>query len=183
MQISLHPDTSDSASFDVPIKLLSACHDRVQRQCATLRRLLPHLQQHGGDADARAAAQNIIRYFDTSAVHHHADEEADLFPALLAVANGAEVERIIDLTTELTLQHRHLEVLWYALRGALQKLVDDGETGRLTSELISRFVAAYEAHIEIEEHALFPWAQQHLNAPTLALIGKAMQRRRSIQKR
>jgi hypothetical protein len=45
-----------------------------------VRRLVPHLARHGADGEARAAAANVMRYFDTSALHYHADEEQDLFP-------------------------------------------------------------------------------------------------------
>ena len=60
--------------------MLAACHLRIEQQCSTLRRLVPHLLAHGADSQARQAAASVLRYFQTAAIDHHADEEEDLFP-------------------------------------------------------------------------------------------------------
>ena len=75
--------SASAAGFEVPLEMLAACHLRVQSQCATLLRLVPHMAAHGSDRPAQEAAAAVMRYFDTSARHHHEDEEQDLFPALL----------------------------------------------------------------------------------------------------
>ena len=72
------------------LALLSACHGRISRQCATLERLSRHLPAHGSDAAAQTAAASVLRYFDTAAVHHHEDEEEDLFPALIESMAGSD---------------------------------------------------------------------------------------------
>jgi hypothetical protein len=82
-----------AAGTDEPLEMLSACHARIQSQCATLRRLVAHLLAHGVDAEARLAAASVMRYFDTSARHHHADEEEDLFPALIEAMAGSDAVR------------------------------------------------------------------------------------------
>src|SRR5262245_7979997 len=71
-----------SPTFEAPLEMLAACHRRIERQCETLSRLVPHLAAHGADGEARAAAAAVMRYFDTSGMQHHEDEERDLFPAL-----------------------------------------------------------------------------------------------------
>ena len=76
-------------SFDDPLGMLRACHGRIERQLVTLDRLERHLPEHGADADAQAAAAAILRYFDNAAPNHHADEEASVFPRLLARAPDA----------------------------------------------------------------------------------------------
>jgi len=43
--------------------MLARCHGRLERQCATLRRLVAQ----GANDEARIAAANVMRYFDTSA--------------------------------------------------------------------------------------------------------------------
>ena len=75
-------------SFDDPLGMLTACHRRIERNLATLARLQRHLPEHGCDADARAAARSILKYFDTAAPNHHADEEESLFPRLRQLAPG-----------------------------------------------------------------------------------------------
>ena len=74
-KISFPGFNAPAAGFEAPLEMLSACHGRVESQCQTLLRLPPHLAANGPDQAAREAAQNIMRYFDTSARNHHADEE------------------------------------------------------------------------------------------------------------
>ena len=77
-------------SFDEPLEMLAACHERIEEQLATLERMAAHLQRKGCDAEAKAAAQSVLRYFDTAGALHHQDEDHDLFPLLrvLAAAQG-----------------------------------------------------------------------------------------------
>jgi hypothetical protein len=42
-----------SASTEAPLEMLAACHLRIERQCATLGRLAPHVAAHGADEEAR----------------------------------------------------------------------------------------------------------------------------------
>ena len=88
--IALPGQNHPSASFEVPLEMLAACHQRIVQQCDTLNRLLPHLAAHGADLQAQQAAQAVLRYFDQAAVDHHADEEQDLFPALLESMAGSD---------------------------------------------------------------------------------------------
>ncbi len=68
-------------SFDEPLEMLAACHERIEAQLRTLERLGPHLEKHGCDAEAKAAAQAVLRYFDTAGRLHHQDEDDDQRPA------------------------------------------------------------------------------------------------------
>ena len=74
--------STPAAGPEAPLEMLAVCHQRGARQCATLRRLVPHLAATGGDEQTRSAATSVMRYFDKSAVDHFADEERDLFPRL-----------------------------------------------------------------------------------------------------
>jgi hypothetical protein len=86
--------------------MLAACHCSVERQCSTLQRLVAHLATHMVDDDARNAAAAVLRYFDTSAKDHHADEEADLFRALIESMAGSDATCIRTLIDSLTADHR-----------------------------------------------------------------------------
>src|SRR4051812_38739979 len=74
--------TTFAPGFDEPLELLEACHGRIEMQLTMLERLVAHVAEHGCDVEAREAARFIIRYFDTSGVQHHRDENEDLFPLL-----------------------------------------------------------------------------------------------------
>lgn len=160
-----------------PLEMLQACHRRIERQCATLMRLVPHLAARGADPQARTAARNAMRYFDTSAGHHHADEEEDLLPALLESASGPEATRLRELIERLTEDHRALELAWRRLRPVLEA-VTSGEPAPLTLEAVEALAGIYERHIELEERELLPMAARLLRPEDVARIGAAMRRRR-----
>ena len=140
MSIGIPGHSPPTAGFEVPLEMLSACHSRIERQCSTLRRLVPHLARHGADAEARAAAANVMRYFDTSALHHHADEEEDLFPALIEAMAGSDPICVRELTAGLAAEHRELEARWQHVRTVLERL--SLETALRSSPKTSRLWSA-----------------------------------------
>ncbi len=170
---------SPAAGFEVPLEMLAACHGRVQAQCATLLRLVPHVAAHGADRPAKEAASAVMRYFDTAASHHHEDEEQDLFPALLESMAGSDAVCLRELTAALCADHRALEARWRALRRALA-LVADGEAATLAAAAVQGFVDAYERHIAREEAELLPMAARLLGDAELDRVGRAMRARRGL---
>ena len=169
-----------TASTEAPLEMLSACHTRIERQCATLRRLVPHLAAHGADAEARTAAANVMRYFDSSAKHHHDDEEQDLFPALLESMAGSDAVCLRELTEALKADHRALDADWWRVRAALTQIAA-GTSSHLSSNEVEALVSRYERHIEREEKELLPMAARLLGDDDLARIGAAMRGRRGIR--
>lgn len=171
--------SAPAAGTEAPLEMLAACHGRVERQCATLRRLVPHLAAHGANQEARTAATNVLRYFDTSAKDHHADEEVDLFPALIESMAGSDAICIRELVDALTADHRALEAAWRHLRSVLERIAG-GESVLLASDKVEAFVGLYERHIEREERDLLPMAARLLSEDDLARVGRAMRERRGI---
>ena len=160
--------------FDDPLGVLRACHRRIERQLATLNRLLRHLPEHHVDPDARAAATAIMRYFDTAAINHHADEEQSLFPRLVAAAPDVR-----NLARQLEREHEALAARWARLRPLLSAIV--ARCGAyLPVKDVDLFCAAYGAHIATEEGELLPRAEQALSAKELAAIGAEMAARRDV---
>ncbi|MEO7852484.1 MAG: hemerythrin domain-containing protein [Rubrivivax sp.] len=168
-----------SASFEVPLEMLAACHLRIESQCDTLQRLAEHLLQHGCDEQARSAAAGVMRYFDTAALQHHADEESDLFPALLESMAGSDAVCLRELTQSLTQDHRALTLQWRALRTPLSRLAEGGEAV-LPEDAVRAFADAYRAHLEREDGELLPMATRLLDDSALEQIGRAMRERRGI---
>lgn len=171
--------SSPAASTEAPLEMLAACHTRIERQCTTLKRLASHLLEHGCDSQARTAAASIVRYFDTAAVHHHADEETDLFPALIESMAGSDAVCIRELTTGLTAEHRTLESQWRRLRRALEKIAA-GEPADLPADTLEAFTTGYERHMRVEEDELLPMAARLLGNQDIERIGRAMRIRRGI---
>lgn len=171
--------SSPAVGFELPLEMLAACHRRVQDQCATLRRLVPHIATHGADVPARAAASAVLRYFDSAARDHHADEEVDLFPALLEAMAGSDAVCLRELTAALCAEHRDLERRWRAFRGVL-KAVAEGNAQALAADDVQAFVDLYDNHIAREEAELLPMAGRVLADAELDRIGVAMRQRRVV---
>ena len=161
--------------FDQPLDVLLACHGRFEKQCATLEKLLVHLPEHGSDAEVQQAARAILNYFDTAAVHHHDDEERNLFPLLEQAGSGEWCELVELLTGE----HDDLAQLWCALRPPLQAIAQ-GETVTLNVIHAERFIALNRSHIAFENERVLPLARQILSAAALQSLGRAMAARRGV---
>jgi hemerythrin-like domain-containing protein len=160
-------------TFDAPLEMLLACHGRIQAQCATLKKLLAHLPVHGNDTQAQQAAQAILRYFDTAGIHHHNDEEKDLFPLLLASAAAeapALIARILD-------EHKIMEAAWQQLRPYLSG-ISSGQSATLDCATAEHFIDVYDRHIALENSQLLPLAKRILSAGQLQELGKHMAARR-----
>ncbi len=179
MSTSFPGFSGPAASTEVPLEMLAACHIRIERQCSTLKRLAPHLVEHGADSQARQAALSIMRYFDTSALHHHQDEEENLFPALLESMAGSDPVCLRQMTEGLIADHRQLERLWGRLRPVLAQVVA-GKAVLLPPADVEAFTGLYERHTRFEEDELFPMATRLLSDAELDRIGQAMRERRGI---
>jgi hemerythrin-like domain-containing protein len=161
--------------FNRPLDVLEACHERITRQCDTLEKLLAHLPAHGSDDQAQHAAHAVMTYFDTAAVHHHDDEERNLFPLL----EQAGAPGVCDLVETLTLEHDELALLWRQLRPDLQQ-VEQGRVVALDEGLVRRFIGLYRSHLEFENTRVLPLARQVLGRPEIERLGRAMAARRGV---
>jgi hemerythrin-like domain-containing protein len=168
------------ADFDHPLEMLTACHERIEAHSETLRRLAEHVPLHGCDAQAQQAASNVMRYFDSAGRHHREDEEQDLFPGMIAAAQGESAERIALLVGQLAHEHNEIEKAWIGLRDALESIAH-GETALLNPIEVGRFCGMYRAHMALEEANLFPLAELLLEAGALEDLGKAMAKRRGVK--
>ncbi|MFA6015639.1 MAG: hemerythrin domain-containing protein [Gallionellaceae bacterium] len=159
--------------FDDPLEMLQACHGRIQTQCATLGKLVTHLKEHGCDIQAKQAAHNILRYFDTAGRHHHDDEEIDLFPLLIASASDSAHALVARLLAE----HKVMDSAWEVLRHDLTDISDCKNTS-INTISCDNFISAYTSHIELENTQLLPLAKQLLTTEQLLGLGKNMAARR-----
>lgn len=166
-------------SFDEPIEMLRACHERIAAQCATLEKLAAHLPSHGADEQAQQAAANIMRYFDVAGPHHHADEEQDLFPMLIEIGR-AQRSIATEWIATLLDEHRTLEVEWAQLREVLTDIAD-GKARPLERSRVDGFVRAYRSHIAREESDIFPFAEASLSPQQLAQLSASMVARRTVK--
>jgi pyridoxamine 5'-phosphate oxidase len=171
------PDTAPG--FDQPIAVLKHCHGRIRKQLGTLERLLSHLPEHGADEAARQAAAAVIKYFETAAHLHHADEEQDLIPMLRAVAQGEDAATLQALAPVILQDHKEMDALWQDLHEQLGAIAA-GSAGSLSVSGVQRFVQRYTAHMEREESTMAPMALRLFSPEQMTQLGNAMQGRRGI---
>src|SRR6267378_3967782 len=115
------PSLFDVVAYDDPLEMLLACHRKIEKQLETLKRLRTHLGTHGVDAEASAAAQALLRYFEKAASNHNEDEETDVFPLLeQRITDAGEFARFRDFRAEIERDHREIEAMWARLRRPLE---------------------------------------------------------------
>lgn len=174
--MSLFPNTT-LPSFDDPLAMLHACHDRIEAHCATLEKLVEYLPLHGCDSAARQAATHVLRYFDTAGPNHHADEERDLFPLLRANSHCPKALALAVLLENLMAEHRLMEQAWQDVRVGLAAITT-GVGTTLDKPAVSGFTALYQSHIETENSRLLPLAKALLTPTQLTELGETMAARR-----
>lgn len=163
---------SASPSFDAPLEMLLACHDKVRHFCALLDKLPGYLAEHGVTPALRNSIDGILRYFDMAGPAHHADEEDELFPLLR--------QRLPDTLTPLSrlaADHVVFGQRWQTLRQQLLAL-QNGSAERIDAEAIHAFTAHYRMHAQLEEDWLFPLVAANLSDDELRHAGQRMAARR-----
>ena len=159
--------------FDEPLAMLRACHERIQRQCATLAKLAAHLRRDGLTDDARRAAADIHRYFSSAGRQHHADEEQYLFPVLRAESSLA------GLLDTLARDHAEMESLWLRIEPLLAAPDTIHDLDGF-ARLADAFNALYRQHIARENSELLPLAEQLLSVEQQRELGARMAARRGV---
>lgn len=166
-----------SPGFETPLEMVEACHERLHGQLDTLARLAAWLPEHGADRQAQQAAVAVMRYFDLAAVNHHLDEEEDLFPALLARAEGGVRAHLQTLVDWLLADHQRMFAGWAAMRAVLLP-ISRGEEAELDAADVQAFAERYQRHIEREEGELLPMARVLLTEDDQRVLGERMSARR-----
>ncbi len=161
------PDFSD------PLGLLAACHQRMLNHCQLLERMPAWLDEHGVDDEMQRGISSVLRYFNTAAIHHHEDEEQDLFPLLMKDPTlSALIERLQG-------EHRSLASHWRNLAAELDSLRNGHPTSAFANSIMA-FTGAYRSHIDVENRDVLPIAATLLDEGQLHRLGVAMARRRSV---
>ena len=154
-----HPADEGLVHLEVALAGLSHCHGGIISQLQAFAEL-PSVA-----AQSRKAATNTLALFQFAVYGHHADEENELFPAVLrSAAEGEEAERIHAMVQRLTAEHREIESCWEKLEPAV-KAAANAEPGDLDLDLkaVEDLVQRYMAHALFEEQQFLPIAQAILS--------------------
>lgn len=172
----VHPSNQAAA----PLQDFSRCHAGF---VAVLESALGLPEMIVAAARPRACAADMLKMFRDSLLAHHDDEERDLFPAVLRVAQpGGEAERARAMVAQLVREHREIAQLWAQLKPTVQA-VADGYLPQLDAEQLHELVRRFNAHVRLEEEEFLPFAQQVLarQAEDLAMLGLSLHRRHEAQ--
>ena len=162
-----------------PIDDFSQCHVGILSHLQSFAKL-PALLEPA--AQARRIAESTLSFFREAVYEHHAEEEKELFPAVLASANaGAERERVLAIIDKLTREHRQIEARWAKVEPEL-KAIAKGRDTSVDSAAINAIVESYKAHARFEEQEFLPLSQEILgrNHNHLAALGMSLHMRHKM---
>lgn len=160
-------------SLEVPLAGLSQCHLGIVSQLQAFAEL-PALQ--AAARQSRNMATKTLALFKYAVYGHFADEESELFPALLRSATpGEEADLVESMVRRLTTEHREIESLWKQLEPAV-KAVAQEKPANLELEAVEALVQAFVAHANFEELQFLPLAETILarNGNYMATLGLAL---------
>ena len=162
-----------------PIDDFSQCHAGILGHLQALG-TLPALLEPA--ARARQIAADTVSFFRDAVYEHHAEEEKELFPAVLASATkGAERDKVQAIIAELAAEHRKVEAAWARLEPKLKALAK-GHEAEVDGAEITALVETYQAHARYEEEVFLPLSQAILgrNSNHLAALGMSMHMRHAM---
>ena len=169
---------------DDVVALLLACHQRI-RAFVHLAGEIGRRDVLPGSPEVTAvidACQRCERYFTEALPLHVEDEEQSLLPRLRGLRH-----EIDDALAAMHAQHREHEPLLHALLGALRAVrADPGERRHRTrlQDAAAQLAAAFDEHLAIEEHIIFPAVRSELPGEVQArMIDELRARRRQRQPR
>ncbi len=171
------------AGFDQPLEMLADCHRRIEHFLDVLQKVERLYAARPLDAEARRALEAALAYFANFAPRHTADEEDSLFPRMRAHPDP-EVQNVMRQLDQLEEDHRQTEI-WHAevdrlVRGWLEEGQLTEPKRRTLNQLLANLTACYQAHIRLEEEAVFTLASKVLAQQELTEIGVEMKRRRGL---
>jgi hemerythrin-like domain-containing protein len=155
----------------------SKCHVGITQQLQALSEL-PALA--AAATRARQLAIDTLAFMPEVVLKHHAEEEQELFPAVLASATpGAERAAVQSMVQGLARQHRRIEALWAAIEPAVQAAAK-GQDVALDAGVLAELVEQYLGHAAYEEREFLPLCHAILgrNNNHLAALGISLHMRR-----
>ena len=168
--------TRQAIEADSPLQDFSTCHIGF---VTVLETALGLPEMIVTAARSRSSAADMLKMFHDRLLAHHDDEERDLFPAVLRVAqSGEEADRARAMVAQLVREHHEIAALWKQLEPTVQAIAS-GYLPGLDSALLQELVKRFNEHVRIEEVEFLPFAQQVLarQGEHMAMLGLTLHRR------
>jgi hemerythrin-like domain-containing protein len=177
--------TMNAATAHEPVMLdgfevLDACHRETLAKLGELAALVASLDGATPGPVARSTAADIVAFFSTTARQHHEDEEAHIFPGLLAGGS----EEVVQAVRRLRQDHGWLQEDWHELEPQLDALASgqswvDIDILREGTEI---FVALSRDHVALEESFIYPEARTRMGETERRAMGREMAARRRAKR-
>ena len=144
------------SDFEVLDPAHRAAIDMLQHLDILVRRLA----DRGVDAEARHQAREVLDYFNGPGLGHHAQEESQVFPALLASGDAELVQHVQRLRQD----HGWIEEDWRELAPQIDAIANgyDWYDLAVLQAAVPIFSALCHEHIALEECVVYPAAKNLL---------------------
>jgi hemerythrin superfamily protein len=170
------PTSGQNTDASAPLAGFANCHEGIVAHLNTLGELPALLAPV---ARAHQIAHDTEVFFQDVVFDHHADEEKNLFPAVLARATpGRERQEVQHLVDQLTAEHRSIEAQWARLQPGIAKLAK-GQSAQIDASEVEDLVRRYIAHARFEEAEFLPRSETILgrDSAEMAQLGLALHMR------
>jgi len=164
--MSYPPPQLRAGNADSPLNEFSQCHTGI---LSHLDKLADFAEQVAAAERTRQTAAALLALFSRGVLEHHAEEENELFPAVLRSALPDEVDAVREQAERLTREHRVIESLWKRIEGPVAA-VAKGKHAKVDGEVVSELVRLYRTHANDEEQEFLP-----LSAKILGRNGNHME--------
>lgn len=162
------------ALLDAPLDYIFADHLRQRSICAALRSYAER------QSATRAEVDRVVAFLKRELALHHADEDCDLYPALLRRALPADdLEAVIARLSE---DHRQSAVIVQAILRMLEAEPDADPVcfDPTAGALMQAFAAQEHRHLAVENGVVLAIARIRLTRGDIKAISSSMKARRGI---
>jgi len=157
------PRPSRSAAPAMPeFETLDRTHRAAMEMLQAFDRLITQLGDEGLSDGASESAREILAFFSGPGRDHHAQEEKQVFPGLLASGDAELVHHVLRLQQD----HGWLEEDWRELAPQIEAISRGYNWFELPMlrAALPVFTALYHEHIALEESLIYPAAKRQAQA-------------------
>lgn len=171
-------DLFDNAGLESnPLNEFSGCHENITANFQRLQVLLGLVRTQAGAPEIKQIARELLAFFKDVVLEHHAEEEQELFVAVMDCAEkGGEASMARQSIKRLVAEHRVLEGKWAQLEPDIKRLAK-GKAADLDIELAEDLAIQYLAHAAYEEQHFLPLSAKILNKNEMSALGLSLHMR------
>ncbi len=147
-----------------PMQLFSGCHARIHERMGMVRALAETLGEAEPSQAAAGMAEAIVRFYESTVLAHHREEEKELWPMLERSAQDTDAQTFKSIGARLKDEHRELEALWDEIIPALRR-IGHRKAAKIDLDKLTTLADAYDRHAQFEDAVVIPMAR-FLLSPT-----------------